>query len=355
MNLVEALGAEIGPRTAGSEEAGQAAEIVAEAFRGLGLEPRFQEFDLLVYEPEEPELEVGGARVAAGPCMYSHPGEVEGPLRRLSDGVWAVGERGRVFRSPFGVGAIPFLTSGILGGHLTSPPAVFVSPADEAKFEEGVSARLVVRGEFLPNRRDRNVIADLPGEREETVVVGAHYDSVWRGPGVIDNATGVEGLRRVAERLRHRAHPRSLTFVAFGAEEISLIGSKYFVREARDRDELRRIVGMVNLDCIGHGENLEILASPVELLGRAREAARSLGLLDRYRLVTEIGDTAGTDHLPFAQNDIPAVTVLHFPYPEYHLPAEALALVDEQRMADAVELAVALVESQLADPVSPKS
>jgi hypothetical protein len=105
VNLVHALGFQIGVRTAGSEAAARAAEMVAEAFRELGFEPRLQEFDLLVYEPEEPELEVDGARVEAGPCMYSHPGEVEGPLRRLSDGVWAVGDRGRLFRSPFGIAA----------------------------------------------------------------------------------------------------------------------------------------------------------------------------------------------------------------------------------------------------------
>jgi hypothetical protein len=48
---------------------------------------------------------------------------------------------------------------------------------------------------------------------------------------------------------------------------------------------------------------------------------------------------------------VPAVTILHFPYDEYHLPAESPALVDPQRMDDAVTLAVALVESQLEHPV----
>jgi hypothetical protein len=48
----------------------------------------------------------------------------------------------------------------------------------------------------------------------------------------------------------------------------------------------------------------------------------------------------------------PAATILHFPYEEYHLPEESLALVDEQRLADAVELAADLIESQLAAPVS---
>jgi len=67
--------------------------------------------------------------------------------------------------------------------------------------------------------------------------------------------------------------------------------------------------------------------------------------------VTELGQEAGTDHLPFAQAGIPALSILHFPYEEYHLPEDTLELVDENRMRDAVDLAVAMVESQLADPI----
>ena len=45
------------------------------------------------------------------------------------------------------------------------------------------------------------------------------------------------------------------------------------------------------------------------------------------------------------------MTLLHFPYDEYHLPADTPELVDDRMLDDAVSLAVALVESQLARPV----
>jgi len=106
----------------------------------------------------------------------------------------------------------------------------------------------------------------------------------------------------------------------------------------------------VNLDCIAHGEKLNILASPDALLGRGIEAARALGLLDRYELETGPA-TGGIDSHWFAANDVPAVTVLHFPYDEYHLPADTPELLDEQQLDDAVALGLALVESQLAKPV----
>jgi aminopeptidase YwaD len=349
VNLLEALAA-IGPRQCGTEAVASAAEAVADAFRELGLEPRLEEFPLLGYETEEPELWVDGERRRVGPCMYSHPGECEGVVEQLSDGVWAVGE-GRLVRSLFGRGPIPFFGGSVNAGHVAQPPTAFLSRTDAERIREGQQARLVVRAEFVPGRLDRNVVAELPGASDEVVVVGAHFDSVWRGPGVIDNATGVEGLRRVAERLVGKSHPRRLRFVAFGAEEIGLVGARRHMAGIRERGETRGVAGMVNLDCIGHGAQLELLCSPEALLERTRATAERLGLVDRYEVVTELGQDAGTDHLPFAQAGIPALSILHFPYEEYHLSEESLDLVDENLMRDAVDLAVEMVESQLADPV----
>jgi Iap family predicted aminopeptidase len=279
-------------------------------------------------------------------------GEQEGMAGFPPTGVWAIEDENEqaqalVYENPVRGGAIPFLGFGPV---ITTGPAAFISTADAARVPEGAQATLVVRGRFAPNRRERNVVAELPGESDEAIVVSAHYDSVWHGPGVIDNASGVEGVRRIAERLVGRRHPRTLIFVAFASEEIGLIGSQHLVWEWKVRGRLKQVVGCVNLDCIAHGDQLELMVGPDELRGRAVEAARRLGLDQRYELHV-IGPAGGTDHYYFAQEKIPAVSVLHFPYPEYHLPTERLELVNEQKLADAVELASALVESQLASPV----
>jgi hypothetical protein len=368
-NLIEVLGSRIGPRTAGSAAAAEAAEAIAGAFRGLGLEPRFQEFPLLGYEAGEPELEIEGERWAAGPCVYAHPTPDEGVVGRLrkigeqprdlGDGKPAPAfaieddaglELGRIYANPVFGGAIPFIS--LQHPQITVGPTVHVSVVDGERLLglEGARARLVVRGRFVPGMRERNVLAELRGASEETVVVSAHFDSVWRGPGAIDNASGVEGMLQIAERLVGREHPRTVLFAAFAAEEPGLLGSRYYVHEAKLRGELDRIVGVVNLDCVAHGEPLELMVGPDELRGRALEHAARLGLERRYRLeVTEPGP--GTDHYWFAQERIPALSVLHFPYPEYHLPADLPGLADAARLADAVELATGLVESQLERPV----
>jgi hypothetical protein len=363
VNLVEALAVDVGPRPAGSDEASRAADLVAEAFRELGLEPRFQEFDLIGYEADEPELEVEGVRWAAGPCMYAHPFTGEGVVKRIGSSPNPVGEGqrpnfaivddagsevARLLTSPFSTGAIPFMS---VHTHITTPPTAFVSVADSERLEDGMRVRVKIGGRFVPGRRERNVIADIAGRGDGHVIVSAHYDSVWHGPGAIDNATGVEGVRRVGEAFASRELEHGVRLVAFAAEEIKLTGSRYYVDEASLHDELDDVLGVVNLDCIGHGDKLEILASPDALLGRAVEAARGLGLLDRYELETGPG-TGGIDSHWFAEKRIPAATILHFPYDEYHLPSESPALVDERLMDDAVALAVALVESQLLRPIA---
>jgi len=362
VNLVEALSIDIGPRPAGSDEAARAANVVADAFRELGLEPRFQEFDLVGYEADEPELEVDGERWPAGPCMYAHPFEGEGTVRRIGASPNPIGEGklanfavvdgsgrevARLLTSPFSTGAIPFMSAHV---HITTPPTAFVSIADSARLQDGMHVRVKIGGRFIPGRRERNVIADIPGKDERHVIVSAHYDSVWRGNGAIDNATGIEGVRRIGEAIVGRELEHGVRLIGFAAEEIKLTGSRYYVDEATLREELDEVLGVVNLDCIGHGEKLELLASPDALLGRAVEAARSLGLLDRYELETGPA-TGGVDSHWFAEKKVPAMTILHFPYDEYHLPTESPALVDERLMDDSIALATALVESQLLKPI----
>jgi hypothetical protein len=193
VNLVESLAAGIGPRPAGSDAASRAADTVAEAFRELGLQPRFQEFELVGYEADEPELEVEGERWAAGPCMYAHPFEGEGTVKRIGESPAPVGEGrlpnfavvaadgrevARLLTSPFSTGAIPFMSSHV---QITTPPTAFVSITDSERLEDGMRVRLRVGGRFVPGRRERNVIADIPGTSSERVLV-ASGESPRRSP-----------------------------------------------------------------------------------------------------------------------------------------------------------------------------
>jgi Zn-dependent M28 family amino/carboxypeptidase len=102
-----------------------------------------------------------------------------------------------------------------------------------------------------------NVEATLEGlgRREESVVVGAHYDSVAGSPGANDNATGVAALLELSGRLRNRSRARTVRFVAFVNEEppffrTGQMGSLVYATAARSRGE--RIVGMLSLETMGY-------------------------------------------------------------------------------------------------------
>lgn len=341
--LIERLAGGIGARTAGSAAALAASDAVVAALRELGLEPRVQDFRFLGFSPEPPRLTVAGEPWRAGPCIYAPGDQVEGPLRYVGEfvllrglfetPVFAVGRHGRLYVNTRGP-AIPMLALGPanLGG-----PSAWVGAADGARLRAhvGANATLTTGGELLPNQVDRNVIAEVPGESEERVVVCAHVDSVWRCPGAVDNASGVEGLRRVAERFRDRRLRRTLVLCAFGAEEFGLLGSTHYVTEARLTGELDRIRAVVNLDSIARGTALEVIASD-EL------SAYLDGLANVRPLVP------GSDHWPFAQAGIPAVALTVHPYAEYHTPAETIELVDAQKLDDAVDVACRIVQRLLA-------
>ena len=55
-----------------------------------------------------------------------------------------------------------------------------------------------------------NVIAETPGGRaDRTVVVGGHLDSVYAGPGVNDDGSGVSTMLEPPSRCRSSASPRA--------------------------------------------------------------------------------------------------------------------------------------------------
>jgi hypothetical protein len=88
------------------------------------------------------------------------------------------------------------------------------------------------------------------------------------------------------------------------------------------------------------------MTGPGEWEGRVAGFIDELGIRDRYDV--HVGPPLpGSDHLPFWQAGVPATAITYHPYPEYHTPEDTLALVDEQRLEDAVDLAERLVSALL--------
>ena len=109
-----------------------------------------------------------------------------------------------------------------------------------------------------------NIEAEIPGNRPEIIVIGAHYDSVFGSPGANDNGSGAAAVLALAQRFAARETQRSptrrtpnktLRFVAFVNEEPPYflsgeMGSQVYARRCKERGD--KISAMISLETIGY-------------------------------------------------------------------------------------------------------
>src|SRR5581483_9439509 len=107
-----------------------------------------------------------------------------------------------------------------------------------------------------------NVLAYLPGQSDEYVILGAHYDHLGLGnesslapsqigqvhPGADDNASGTAGVLELARIFAARRDhlKRGILFMNFAGEEIGLLGSEHWVEHPTM--PLDKAVAMLKMD-----------------------------------------------------------------------------------------------------------
>lgn len=209
-------------------------------------------------------------------------------------------------------------------------------------------------------RRTSNVVGLLEGQdpqaRQEYVVIGAHYDHVGRGEyggargrqgeihnGADDNASGTAGVIELAEFFASQPQrpERSLLFVAFGAEEIGLLGSSHFVNHPPV--PLERIRAMINLDMIGRSPD-----GSVQVLGAltAEEWPEIVQVAGReVEVPLKMGSSfvGGSDHQPFQNRGIPILFFFTGLHPQYHTPEDDPERIQPQHEARILELVARIV------------
>jgi putative aminopeptidase FrvX len=95
-----------------------------------------------------------------------------------------------------------------------------------------------------------NVICTLPGEMDSEIIVGAHFDFVSAGKGVVDNWSGCSLLPSLLSDVRGVPRRHTFVFVGFTDEEGGLVGSQFYVHQL-GKEGIKRISAMVNLDSLG--------------------------------------------------------------------------------------------------------
>jgi aminopeptidase S len=102
------------------------------------------------------------------------------------------------------------------------------------------------------DRRGANVVAHVSGTTADVLLLGAHYDQIGGGQGVIDNAAGVAVVLELAERFaREPLRNYTVRVALFDLEEAGLLGSRAMVRDSA-RSPLPR--KYINFDVFGYGD-----------------------------------------------------------------------------------------------------
>ena len=135
--------------------------------------------------------------------------------------------------------------------------------------------------------------------------------SAVRGRGADDNASGVGVMLEVAAALRAVSTPYTIRFIAFGAEEPGLSGSRYHV-DGMSAGEIENTVVMINLDSLIADEIAYIYGNSGDA-GMIQDWVLRRGSENSQTLQTQPSDNAefpaGTTsdcsgHTPFAEAGI---------------------------------------------------
>lgn len=224
------------------------------------------------------------------------------------------------------------------------------------------------------------VVATLPGEDDEVVMMGGHLDSInmhapivgGMAPGANDDLSGVAATLEVARIMATKKWSHTCKFIAFSGEEQGLFGSSALAHFAKEHNW--KILGFLNNDTVGSSGNLQGQSDPRHIrvfseekpeLHQSREFARYIEWLAastakadnpfydrkqvRRRGHPQFGVTLGMrrdrfgrggDHTPFNNAGFTAVRLTE-PYEEYthqHTPNDTIQYMDFEYLAKVANL-----------------
>lgn len=363
-----------GPRVTGTGAEKQTLDFVEQTLKGYGYEVTRQEFDLP--EVKASEFTVGEQSIASAVTRNSV----------TTDGV---GVRAGLFFAKFGEeadftagadGKIALVARG--GGvtfqnkvdHAQNAGAVGVIIYDNVEKEEPLSYSATstipaigitqAQGELLKESTDNanivisvvdqqtsaNIIATKYPENgstaSEIVYISAHVDSVPGAPGANDNATGTAAALEMARVLKDQPLDKELRIAFVGAEEIGLVGSRYYANLLSEEEKARSIANF-NMDMVATAwENATaIYTNTVDgeanlVTESASKVAKIIGTPSEIVLFKR----GSSDHVAFDEVRIPAANFIrrepgtHSLEPYYHNENDVMEYVSKDRLKEMIDL-----------------
>ncbi|MFF3940773.1 M28 family metallopeptidase [Streptomyces phaeofaciens] len=140
------------------------------------------------------------------------------------------------------------------GGNRAHGRAGYTASLNYVKGElDAVGFTTTVQSFTSGGRTGYNLIADWPGgNANQVIMAGSHLDSVTSGAGINDNGSGSSAVLEAALTVARTDYQptKHLRFAWWGAEELGLVGSRYYVNSLSSANRAR-ISGYLNFDMIG--------------------------------------------------------------------------------------------------------
>lgn len=203
-----------------------------------------------------------------------------------------------------------------------------------------------------------NVLAWLKGtENPELVyVLSGHFDSNLRSMGADDN-TSVTAINLEAARLlAGNPPPATVCFAFFTGEEAGLLGSREFVRVAKEKGW--RIAAAINNDMIGWADDHRLDDTIRFASAGLRDIQHAAAFLFSRLVTYDTRYVMSTDGQSFhdAYGDVVSglgsYPVLGNPY--YHQPTDLLETVNHQLLVEAAKYNLAAISLIASSPQPPK-
>ena len=334
---------DIGNRMAGTEGERAAAEVTRDVLDEYARNARFETFEIQGWErgsasietpvssesaialPRSPSASVEGELVDLGYGLPSdfEAADLEGKIVLVASNVpdwydryihrrekyyYAVqgGAAGFIYQNHVEGCLPPTGSVGSSGQPIGEIPAVGVSSEVGARLSrrfDGDRLELSIDAE-IDDATSQNVHAELGPDTERELLVTSHVDAHDISEGAMDNGAGTAMVVELARALAMREDEleTKVHFVAFGAEEVGLVGSGYDASE-RDLDSVKAVL---NLDGVVRARTLSFNTHGFDPLGSVVESvADQFG----HRVYVSPEQGPNSDHWPYVKWGVPGYHV----------------------------------------------
>ena len=166
---------------------------------------------------------------------------------------------------------------------------------------------------------------EFKGKSSEVIIAGAHHDTVYSGPGAIDDTSGsasiMEMSRQISKIVNESGTPdRTIRFCTWGGEEEGLYGSRAYVSEMKDdlKRNLRLYINLdmnhVDADFANRGNSLTLFTNSIEDYRNVESIKKEYisqypDIANRYeiRMAALLGAKGAEDGMPYNSDHGPFV------------------------------------------------